>query len=388
MSAPFRLRPSAAPVWGSYNGCPGSVQMTQGYEHPVRPESTEGTAAHEVGMLMLKRFAQQAVTPIPADYIGRVMSKGIVVDEEIYESAEIYALDVAAVIRTTRVFGGEYLGIESALEMPSIGSDCGGTCDSWIYVTSPQHIYLWDFKHGHGIVDAFENWQCLCYLQGIVDRFKIDGAQDQTITVHIRIIQPRAYHQDGPVREWVFKLSDVRGHFNTLIANAVLARAPKPLIRSGDQCRYCEARHECVTARKSGMDLYEQVADGGHPEKMSNEALGSFYACIQRAQDQIKYLESGIGEEIKARLKAGQIIPGYGVELAYGRETWNVPPAEVIALGELSGVSLRKEDVITPTQAKKAGLSPEIVAAYSGRPLNGVKVVQDDNSKARRVFLR
>jgi hypothetical protein len=371
-----------AGVWGPYNGCPGSIAMTEGYEKREIPESAEGTAAHQIARELLSVTGEAAKACI----IGNVTSNGVILDEEIFEAALLYFKDVEAIRQSIiSLFG---YGVEVPLEMPNIHPANHGICDAYLFDKRGERgdLYIWEFKYGHGIIEVFENWQLIDYLAGLVHLFGIDGFADQHITVHARIVQPRAFHKDGPIREWTFKLSDIRGHFNTLIANAKIAMSDKPLIRSGDQCRYCLARHECAVARDTGMRIYEGTAAGLLPDKMSNEALGSFYTLILRAQNQIKYLETGIGEEIKSRLKAGQAIPGFTAEPAYGNEKWNLPTEEIITLGELNGINLKKEALITPTQAKKAGLDAALVEAYSGRPQSGFKVVADNNTKARLIF--
>ena len=70
-----------------------------------------------------------------------------------------------------------------------------------------------------------------------------------------------------------------------------------------------------------------------------------------------------------------------------GREVWNKPTAEVLALGELMGFNLAKPAaVITPNQAVKLGLDEKIVKTYAIRPKGEMKLAQDDGSLARKIF--
>jgi hypothetical protein len=119
---------------------------------------------------------------------------------------------------------------------------------------------------------------------------------------------------------------------------------------------------------------------------MSDPAIGLFYEIILRAQKQIEYLETGISEEIKSRIKAGAAIPGFTIEPSIGRETWSRSTAEIAALGDLLGVNLRKEELITPNQARKAGLDDNVINEYTKREQKGLKLIPVNNQKARRIF--
>jgi hypothetical protein len=359
------------------------VKMNAGRPDTESPESREGSATHEIAARMIDNLAR-AITPAPGVYIGSVVTNGHVITAEEYDAAVLYAQDVAAVMQATRVFGGNGRGIERLIGIPEIHPQCSGTPDADLYV-SGRALYLWDYKHGHGIVEPYENLQIVAYLAGLITLYGINGAQDQRITVHARIVQPRGFHRDGPIREWSCLLSDIRPLINKLRAAAEEALGPSPRIISGAHCRYCRARHECPSARESALTLYEATG-AAIPEALPAAALGSLYALIKRAAAQIECMESGVEEQIKARIRAGESIPGCIVEEGVGREAWSHPTAEIIALGDMMGVELRVSDVCTPAQAKKKGLDPTIVTAYTSRPSTGFKVVVDNNLKARSVF--
>ena len=131
--------------------------------------------------------------------------------------------------------------------------------------------------------------------------------------------------------------------------------------------------------------LYESLCPAV-PERMSRDALGTFYTVILRAKAALEYLETGIGEQIKGRLIKGEAIPGCMLEEGLGREEWSAPDSDIISMADLMGINLKKEEVVTPAQAKKMGLPADIVAAFSQRPKRGFKVVIDNNKKARSIF--
>ena len=79
-------------------------------------------------------------------------------------------------------------------------------------------------------------------------------------------------------------------------------------------------------------------------------------------------------------------MPYYHVEQGYGRQQWALPEAQIIIMGQMFGKDLSKPGVITPSQAKKLGVSEEIVKAYSVTPATALKLVADNPADVRKVF--
>jgi hypothetical protein len=377
-----RLSPSSASIWVN---CPGSIIMTMDCSSIDSPESMDGTAAHEVAAKMIDLY-RRTLSPFPIDVVGKTLSNGILATDEMYDAADLYARDVLNIMRKTQVSGGNYLGIEQHLKCPEIHPEMYGTCDCFLYDRRNSELYLWEFKYGHGIIDEYENWQAISYLFGIASLFNIDGIGDQKTIVHFRLVQPRAYHPNGAIREWKFLLSDIRGHINRLCASAKEAMGLSPAVKSGSHCRYCRARHKCASAQEAGISLYEHISTAMPECKLSNAAIGLFYEIVLRALEQIKCLETGIGEEIKSRIKSGAEIPGFIIEPSFGRESWSRPISDIIKFGELMGVNLRKEEAVTPAQARKLGIDETLIKNYTLRQQTGTTIKPFNIQKARRIF--
>ncbi len=109
-------------------------------------------------------------------------------------------------------------------------------------------------------------------------------------------------------------------------------------------------------------------------------------SIIKRAKEQLELLETGFEEQLKGMITRGVSVPGYRLEESFGRETWAHPIEDILSMGDMMGVNLRKQGVVTPNQARKLNLRDDVVAAFSHRPKNGLKLVKDNNSKARKVF--
>lgn len=355
--------------------------MNQMYPGESSQASKEGEAAHT-----LCKWAIDLVSRgLPAGNARAVTVDDVAVTDEMMDAVVMYAEDIGSVMRDTRVFGGFNLGVEETLRMPYVSEEAFGTCDCFLYAEADRHLYIWDFKYGHGFVEVFENWQMLMYLAGILHRYSINGSQDQELTVHFRLVQPRSYSSEGPIREWVFNASSARALINKLKTAADKALEADAECISGSWCKNCNARHACPAALKAGVMLYE-AATTPMPVELSPEALGVQLSIMLRAQDQINNLVTGYETQAEAILRRGDSVPGFTLKETQGRETWDKPVEDVIALGDAEGCNLRIDDVVTPNQARKLGIDSEILKAYASRPARGLKLEPDSNLLARKVF--
>lgn len=382
MEAHSIIAASSAHKWGSPDGCTASPTMEQQYpETTPSQDSMDGTASHEVGFAMVNSARVTAgFTSMP---VGTIASNGVVINDEMYDCAEVYARDVQKVMRETGVF---VPSIEQRVICKVIHDVSFGTPDCWLFDESTGHLYIWDYKFGHGVVEVFENWQLLVYVAGILTELGIHGGIDQDITVHFRIVQPRGYHRDGIIREWVTKASNLRGYFNQLHNKAHEALGPNPTTHSGNHCQHCTARHACPTALKSGIVMYE-IAGQPLPDELSPHALGVQLAIVRRAIKQLGYIDTGLSAQAESLLRSGKSVPGWGMEAGKGKEVWKKSAQEVIALGDVMQVDLRKpEAVIAPKQAIAKKMNVDLVKSFSEVKRTGLSLQPDNGNKAKRMF--
>lgn len=366
-----RLAPSSADRWVK---CPLSVTLCEQFpDVGDNAAAVEGTAAHGVASGMLT----DGVIPV----VG-MMYQQVVVTEEMLTAIDLYVSDVSAVLQTypkDRSFGVEY-----KFKAPAIHADCWGTADAVLHSFAKKDLYLWDFKFGHRYVDVFENWQLLCYAAGAVEELGEQASPDTR--VHLRIVQPRSFHRNGPIREWVLTVREVGEYVRTLNAAAHEALGNNPTAQVGSHCRFCSGRIGCATLQKAAIDAWEQ-AEGVLPLDVTPEAIGTELTLLKQAEQALTARISGLEAAVKASIQKGVSIPGWLVEHSTGREEWAVPVAEVIALGDLMGVNLAKDpEPITPVQARKAGLDTTVVSQYSRRSCDEAKLVPITTNDARRAF--
>lgn len=370
------LAPSSAHRWVP---CPGSVQLEAQYPETDEGESAaEGTAAHFAGSEeLLGRDVRE----------GQRADNGVVLTEEMLEGAALWVDDVMTVGCPAE------LQVEQRVAMPRIHAAAFGTPDTWFYDQTNGHLYVWDFKFGYGVVEAFENWQLMAYTCGILDLLGIDGRNDQHLWVHLRLVQPRAHHRDGRVREWKVLASDLRGYFNRLHDAAHEAMGPRPHTLSGPHCLHCKAAHACPTLKRATWSAADYL--GGHvAEDLSADAAAYELVLLEHITELVKARRRAREADIEARLRRGEAVANWALEPTSGRSTWTAEGAgDVIMLGEILGMDLRKPEApVTPIQAskiaKKLGVDASVIFQYSHTPTTGQRLVRDENllTRARLEF--
>ena len=381
---------SSAGIWGKPGGCTGWPMMAQAFpELEDSVDSLEGDASHEIAEGLVNDAKTGSPNPrnTAADWEGKTSAKGVVFTEEMFDGAKIYADDIKAVMLERQVFGGPALRVEQRVEVPKVHAHNWGTPDCALYDEKKATLYIWDYKFGRVVVEAFENWQAMNYAAGLFSELGIDGHLDQFTRVKIRIVQPRAYHREGVIREWSFVASDLRGHINSLKFNAEEAMGPNAKFRTGPHCQHCPGRHACPPALKAGLSMFEATGIP-IPVELPPEAVGVQLAIIKRARKQLEFLESGFEEQVKGLLRAGKSVPGWCMSGAgVGKPKWSKPVGEVLMLGDMMSVDLRKPaEAVTPIQAGKLGIDAAVITAYSTKPPTAAKLESDDGSRARQIF--
>lgn len=381
MSGHAFLAPSSAFRWVR---CALSASLEAAYpETEESPSSLEGTAAHWAVQMLLQG------TPVA---IGTQAPNGVAITQEMLEAAEMVRDDIAA---TLGADWAKLLVIERPVRIQRIHpTQNWGTPDYRAWARLPDgrlRLYIWDFKFGHGVVEAFENWQMIDYVSGLLDEADIDGLREQNVTVEMTVIQPRAFHRDGPVRRWRVAATDLRPYWNRLATQATLATGENPpALPTPEGCANCKGCGHCEALMRAGGHAADQ---GQHyaAVDLSPHALGLQLRHLKRAQALLDACVSGLEAQAAAAIKGGVAVPFWAMESAPGRLAWSKSDDEVFALGDMLGVNLKRPpEPITPPQAKAAAkaakIPTDIIDAYATRQAGAAKLVADDGTKARLIF--
>jgi hypothetical protein len=391
MSEHALVAPSSLPV---ICRCPGSLLLQSAA--PPEEESQaarEGTAAHWAAEQILRSFIDPSLQVlIHSDLVGQTAPNGVVVDDEMCESAQVYVDDILYTC-TQQGISVRELHIEERTDpIPEIHDLCWGTPDCWAFHVGTRTLYLWDFKHGHKGVEEVENEQLITYsldaLRKVTAGRPLD---DHGITVDYRIVQPRCYDGRPAVNQWVVPAVELRAHVNWIQSKVAEALEIGAMCHTGPQCGICEAAGICPALRESTTTVVDVIAMAG-VEPPSDDALSYELQVARRAETILKARREALEATLEHRLRSGVRVPGWGLEQGYGKRQWKKGDDEVYALGDILGVDLRDTRPCTPAQADKrlkaAGVDGAVISDYYGKNPTSMRLVYDDGSEARRIFKR
>lgn len=388
MSEHAPLAPSSAPQWGH---CSGSIAAQANIPDRESEATREGTAAHWVMSETLLNHRDNRDGPRECvGYLGATDPQGLLIDDKMVEGAQMMVDDVLEVAH--RFNGLPYLLIEHRVYMPKIHPQNWGTLDVGLYLPDRQLLFIWDYKHGHRETGP-GSLQFVDYLQGLCEKYQIDGHLDQQTRYVARVVQPYCYYAAGPVREQTGFLSDLRPQWNQLAMKAHEAFS-NPTLSTGLWCRDCKAVGTCSAARRAGYNFIDLVNEPYEMDRMRGADLAVERGILADGLAVARARLEAIEDELHHRVTAGETDSGLTVETSAGRVEWTIAPANARALAAQFGVDASKDAVLTPAQtlaAAPANVRPllkQVMDKMTGRKAGKLKLVPADESRTARAFKR
>jgi len=224
MAKHSKIGASSYSRWGA---CPGSVKLSENMPNTSSSFALEGTKAHD---LAEKILTNQDVSDI--DY-----------DEEMADAVQVYVSYIQNL-----AIDAEYLGVEERFALRSLHPDLFGTSDATVY--KDKILYVVDYKHGAGLaVEIENNKQLQFYALGALMKLGVPCSH-----VEMVIVQPRAFHADGPIRKWRIPVIDLIEFGADLKDDAYKTEDPNAIIVSGDHCRFCPAAPICPELHSTALE--------------------------------------------------------------------------------------------------------------------------------------
>lgn len=255
--------------------CPGSIRLAEGIADTATFYAAEGTIAHGLGEeALLGGEVRKA--------LGATRMAGehaIEVTDEMLDAVQVYVDEVEKL----RKNGGTER-VEARFDLGSLYEGMFGTCDYMHFDWDTRTLTVLDFKYGAGVaVEVNMNPQLLYYALGAM----ISLSQTAKV-VRIGVVQPRAYHVDGPVRYFEIDGVELHDFASDLVRYAKATEAPDAPLVDGDHCKFCRAAAICPRLRERANSVAAKVFGGVKPADLLPADLGALLEKIDLIEDWIK----------------------------------------------------------------------------------------------------
>jgi uncharacterized protein DUF2800 len=306
-----------ASVAGRWMACPGSVRLSRGIPNTSSVFAQEGTAAHALAELCLRKGVE------PEFYIGTTI-EGVEVTDEMAEHVAVYVGYCTGLVQ-----GGDGLVLSSVEQKFTLAKlnppgPMFGTADFvWTHPESGT-MGVVDLKYGQGVVvEAKGNKQLRYYALGAV--LTLDGWMPDRISM--TIVQPRALHPDGPIRTEVITLAELIDFSAELIDAAKATAAPDAPLNPGAHCRFCPASGGCPAQRDHAQELAQIEFSAmpldvpPDPETLPPEVFADILGKLHILED----WASAVRAVAYAKLERGEDVQGFKLVAKRATRVWRDP---------------------------------------------------------------
>jgi len=296
--------------------------------------------------------------------------EGSTVTDEMAEAVQIY-LDTIQ-----EIYGdghSKLLFVEQRFDLSWLFPGMFGTNDCCVIDVATRTLYVLDYKHGAGVpVEVETNAQLLYYGLGA-----LHDAPCEIRKVVIIVVQPRAPHGDGPVRQADMLSNSLRAWGTDVLLPAAMATQKEGApLHAGKHCRFCKVLATCGEAAR---DVQEKAgcAFGGtpvNPQSLSPEEL----SIRLHAAEIIGAWSKAVQAHAQHVAETGGAIPGFKLVPKRSIRKW-VNEAQALdvltgTLGEEAYAPRKLKSVAQAEKAcKKAGVA--LNEALWDKPDNGFNLV-------------
>lgn len=381
------LSPSAAKQWIT---CTPSVRLGQSFADRDSVEAQEGTLAHSLSDLFIKRKLRWIKE---VDYKREIkeIERHELYSESMLDYCEEYTIYVLEKYHNALKRNKDAkLYLEERVDLSDYAQESFGTADRTILADEIMDVI--DLKFGKGVpVSAFENEQAMMYALGMYIRYHFLF----TIRViRITIYQPRINNIN------TFEITPEKLLWwaeNVLRPAAVKAFAGEGEFKAGDHCKFCRAHNRC----RAHAEYYMDGAIQAFADDNAAPALLSFndIANILEKVDGLTSYARSIKDFAVDYLKGGGKIDGYKIvegrsnrKFTDKQKVANVLKSHGFALKDIYDVKLlplTKLQLLTGKSDFDAWLNELLVKPY-GKPTLAKEAdkrpVYDRSKEAADIF--
>lgn len=372
--------------------CPGSVRLPGGawMEPDEAPEyQTRGTSAHELAAECIAKSCDTW------ELMGQKVS-GVEIDSEIASGVQVYLDEIKRVRALANRADAPAIELVEAHLIAKDHPLCYGTLD--FAAISGSFAWLRDYKHGAGVVvdvsddgppeeageleaaegadDVTGNPQFLYYAYLLID------AYPQIKGIEIGVVQPNAFHPDGPVRTWVVTSAEVlfwaRNKMLPALAKAVSEASELELL-AGEWCRFCPKKLGCPVLHN--LFRAAVTTDVTDLPALDTESLGREYALLPM----VKKYGDVLKAEMYRRLNSGEKCEEAKLVYKKTNRVWK-GEADEIFTAQFGAKAYTTATLLSPAQMEKVGPdAKELVREYAYTPVAGTTVALRSDKRSEVI---
>ena len=365
------LSPSSSERWMK---CAGSVRLSANLPNSDSEYAQEGTDAHQLAAHCLIDGSdawEHIGTEVTREARGGKPPTKFTVSKDMADAVQVY-LDYAR--ENVLADGPNNYRVETRFDLRDIVPQNWGTSDLVGYKAAERLLRVVDYKHGIGVpVEAEDNSQLKNYAAGAVH--ELSSTWPDVDEVELVIVQPRAFHSDGPIRTWRIKV-DQLGEWVTAELKPAAERALAPDSKigpTGDHCRWCPAKLICPLQKEA-----VETAATARPEEVGPMEDFELSAAAEKIAGLKAYIHA-IEDEIYRRLMKGGKVPGWKVVAKKADRVWK-PEAEAELVKAFKDDAWEKK-LLSPAKVEKLRGGKDIAAKYAFKPDNGLTLAPEDDKR-------
>lgn len=371
--------------------CPGSTNLLARLpSRATSPYAEEGHVAHDVLEAGLRNGCTTAHEAIKHSvHADHPKTQGYTDFHHSIQDALDYVWNLMEELDI--MYGDAVMFVERYVDVPShtAPGETGGYCDVCIYSAIGRVLYVIDYKHGVGVAKAAEgNTQVKQYASGFLyeENAQINAADvDKVVLV---IIQPRAFHPHGEIREYEttpLELSDYLFELEEAIEACQQPNAPlRPDI---SWCQFCDARSSCPALAQSAVavildDAQKAVQDVTDRTLIDPKELDvGRLAYVLKMKPLIMTWLNGVESHADELSRLGHEIPGFKrVEAQARREYYGNRDELAQKLAALIGCDIN-EVYREPALLTITDMEDKLVQAFKARVGRGKKKQAAEEAK-------
>lgn len=357
--------PKGASSAERWMNCPGSSILLNELKLPQSDEQDyrrDGVAAHEAAAHCLQQNLDTW------EIVGQEFH-GVKIDKVIADAVQMYLDAVRADITPSATL---YVEVR-------IGADPEtrphpnfyGTADAVVYDTDITTVT--DYKHGEGIVvEADNNPQLLYYAYGVL-KTRTHVRSDRV--VRLRIVQPRAWHEDGPIRECEPTAGEILQWGDTVLLPAMERAEIDNDFDAGKWCRFCPAKLFCPLL--TGIFGAAAKANPNTIPGFGNKRIGLEY----QQREAVKFYMHALEDEVYRRNMLGNTVPGTKLVLKKANRIFK-DGADALFRARFGAAAVSPAELKSPAQMAAIGPdAKKLVEQWAYMPQTGLTVAPESDKK-------